>query len=272
MLLDVKNLNVCWKDGKNEIQLLKDISFEVKRNQCLGILGESGSGKSLTCGAINGLLDDSFQVTGNAFFENQDLLTLKKEQRRRIRGKKIAMILQSPMTAFNPLFTIGGHIAETMCMHLQCSSKEALDQMAQVFRRVNLSNPKMIYAKYPHELSGGMLQRVMISIALALKPSLIIADEPTTAIDYVSQKEVISELQMIREQSETSVIFISHDLSLISHLADQIMVLNKGQMVEYGPVQDVVGSPVSEHTQHLIQTRRLLVQRFNHYMKNQHVN
>ena len=268
MLLQVNNLAITLGNKA----LVSDVSFSLEQNQCLGILGESGSGKSLTSHAVNGLLGEHFSVCGSVRFKGEELLSLDAQRRRNMRGRHIAMIMQSPMTAFNPLFTIGNQVIETLCHHLKCTPKEALDIMADTFERVKLRNPRQVFRKYPHELSGGMLQRLMIAFAIALKPELLIADEPTTAIDYISQKEVIKELQFIREQFQTSIIFISHDLSLISHIADKVLVMNQGSVVEQGSTQQVFTDPQSEHTRYLIDTRLKLINRFKQMMSSTNVN
>ncbi|GAK20777.1 oligopeptide transport ATP-binding protein OppD [Vibrio sp. JCM 19052] len=212
MMLEVKNLAVTLGKPTHR-ELVSDVSFTLKEDQCLGILGESGSGKSLTCNAINGLLGEHFTISGEAIFEGEDLFSMPQKQRRQMRGEKISMIMQSPMTAFNPLFTIGNQAVETIKQHSQLSSKDATELFCDVLTRVNLKSVQSLLKKYPHELSGGILQRIMVALALVLKPKLIIADEPTTAIDYISQREVIKELQFVREQFGTSLIFVSHDLS-----------------------------------------------------------
>jgi nickel transport system ATP-binding protein len=184
------------------------------------------------------------------------------EQRRKMRGEKISMIMQSPMTAFNPLFTIGNQAVETIQQHKKVSTKEATELFCDVLSRVNLKSVQTLLTKYPHELSGGMLQRIMVALALVLKPKLIIADEPTTAIDYISQREVIKELQFVREQFGTSLMFISHDLSLVAHISDHVLVMNQGHVVEQGETKQVFTNPQSEHTRYLVETRLALINRF----------
>lgn len=261
MLLHVDELSVRFKTDRQRPPLVSKVGFSLAHDECLGIVGESGSGKSLTAYAINGLLADCFTADGMIEFEGKNLLAFPERDRRAMRGKRIAMIMQSPMTAFNPLFTVGNQAAETLCRHLRCSPQDALGIMEEAFRKVNLRAPRQLFAKYPHELSGGMLQRVMISFAIALKPDLIIADEPTTAIDYISQREVINELRAIRERLQTSIIFISHDLSLVSRIADRVLVMKQGQVVEQGATGDVFARASSEHTRQLIDTRLKLITR-----------
>lgn len=266
MMLEVKNLSVSLAKPTYR-ELVSNVSFTLKEDQCLGILGESGSGKSLTCNAINGLLNESFSVSGEAIFAGKDLFTMPQKQRRQLRGEKISMIMQSPMTAFNPLFTIGNQAIETIKQHKIINTKDAVELFCDVLSRVNLKSVRELMNKYPHELSGGMLQRIMVALALVLKPKLLIADEPTTAIDYISQREVIKELQFVREQFGTSLIFVSHDLSLVSHIADNAMVMNQGKVVEFGLTKQVFTKPESEHTRYLVDTRMALVNRFKSVME-----
>ncbi len=265
-MLEVKNLTVRLNHPRPKV-LVDKVSFSLKKDRCLGILGESGSGKSLTCNAINGLLGDNFTVSGSILFKKTALLDLPANERRAIRGEKIAMVMQSPMTAFNPLFTIESQAIDTIKQHKALSNREAIEQFHAVLNRLNLNTTKALVKKYPHELSGGMLQRIMIALALVLKPELIIADEPTTAIDYVSQQEVIKELQLVREQFGTSLIFVSHDLSLISHIADDVLVMQGGKVVEYGPAAKVFSHPEHPYTRYLIDTRLALINRFSAIMR-----
>ncbi|WP_411991189.1 ABC transporter ATP-binding protein [Agarivorans sp. DSG3-1] len=265
-MLEVRELNVSVATGNTQSHLVSDVSFTLKEDQCLGILGESGSGKSVSCSAINGLLGEQFSVSGQAIFDGENLLTMPSKQRQDMRGQQIAMIMQSPMTAFNPLFTIGNQAVETIKQHQPHSTRDAKKLFCEILSKVNLKNPQYLLSKYPHELSGGMLQRIMVALALVLKPKLIIADEPTTAIDYISQREVINELQMVREHFGTSIIFVSHDLSLVSHIADSVLVMHQGKMVDYGSTQQVFNAPSSQHTRYLIDTRLKLINRFKHVM------
>ena len=254
-MLEVGDLSISCPGGP----LVEQVSFNLTRDRCLGIVGESGSGKSLICHAINGLLEEGLEVNGRVFFNGQDLTTLDQKERRKLRGKSIAMILQSPMTAFNPLFTIGNQACETLRIHKGYSKAQSLDAMDQMFTRMRLKTPRRIFKQYPHELSGGMLQRIMIAFATVMEPDLLISDEPTTAIDYISQREVIEELLKIRDENHTAIIFVSHDLSLVSHIADDVMVMEQGRAVEQGPVRSVFLAPQHAHTRYLIASRRKLI-------------
>ncbi|WP_392551638.1 ABC transporter ATP-binding protein [Orbus wheelerorum] len=274
-LLEVKNLTLTLSSGK---QLLKDISFIVNRNQCLGIVGESGSGKSLTCKAIIGLLEPYFSVQGQILFtptssaqgsaSNFDLLKQSQKTLQNIRGKAIAIILQHPMSAFDPLYKIGCQVIETLQAHLFITKKEAMLQTLAMMTELGLEKPKQIINKYPHQLSGGMLQRVMIGMALILKPALIIADEPTTALDSITQFQIIKALEKIKQQSKTAMIFISHDLGIIHQIADDIIVMNQGQIVEQGNKNQIFHHATNQYTRYLIDTRKQLLAKFNATLNN----
>lgn len=261
-LLAVKQLTVTLNNGN---KLLDDISFTVNHHKCLGIVGESGSGKSLTCKAIIGLLESYFSVTGQILFKqaNSTLDLLKQNQKalRPIRGSAISIILQQPMSAFDPLYCIGKQVVETLQAHLTINKNDAIAKTLLMIENIGLNNPKEIYKKYPHQLSGGMLQRIMIGMALVLEPELIIADEPTTALDSISQFYILKMLEEIK--SKTTMIFISHDLGVIHHIADDIIVMNKGKIVESGSRDQIFYHPKHEYTRYLIDTRKQLLNKFN---------
>ncbi|MCX8582594.1 MULTISPECIES: ABC transporter ATP-binding protein [unclassified Gilliamella] len=261
-LLAVKQLTVTLNNGN---KLLDDISFTVNHHKCLGIVGESGSGKSLTCKAIIGLLESYFSVTGQILFKQAnstlDLLKQNKKTLRPIRGSAISIILQQPMIAFDPLYCIGKQVVETLQAHLTINKNDAIAKTLLMIENIGLDNAKEIYKKYPHQLSGGMLQRIMIGMALVLEPELIIADEPTTALDSISQFYILKMLEEIK--SKTTMIFISHDLGVIHHIADDIIVMNKGKIVESGSRDQIFYHPKHEYTRYLIDTRKQLLNKFN---------
>jgi len=269
-LLDVQHLTVALDNGK---ALLNDISFYLKHNQCLGIVGESGSGKSLTCKAIMGLLEPNFKASGKILFNDireqsnhnvtQDLLSLTDNTIRQIRGKQIAMILQHPMNAFDPLYRIGTQVIETLQAHQSINKQLATEHTLAMMDEMGLDHPKTLFNKYPHQLSGGMLQRIMIGIALMLKPALIIADEPTTALDSITQFHILSAFEKIKQQSSTALIFISHDLGVIHHIADHIVVMQYGKIVEQGNKNAIFNSPQCAYTRYLIETRQQILDKFN---------
>ena len=263
-LLKIKNLKVNLNKDNNIIPIIKNISFELGENECLGILGESGSGKSITCKAILGLLNSNFKVEGSVMFKNEELLTCDKERLRHLRGKEICMILQNPMTCFDPLYTIENQFLETILEHINISKSEAVKISEEALSKVKLS--KDVLKKYPSELSGGMLQRIMIALVIAVKPRIIIADEPTTAIDCINQLEVIKEFINIRKEFNTSIIFITHDLSVIAKMADNIIVMKDGEIVEKGRGEDIIKNPKNEYTKYLVNTRVSLIKRFEKIM------
>lgn len=261
----MKNLTITDKSTKEVI--VKDVSFSLERNCCMGIVGESGSGKSLTSKAIVGLMSPSLKVDGSVQFDGQNLLQMKSNEMREIRGSRICTILQDAMSAFDPLYTIGYQIKETLCEKLAVS-KTAAEKIAIIeLEKMLIKDPKQVLKKYPHQLSGGMLQRCMIAIAMAVKPDIIIADEPTTALDSISQNEVVLEFQRLRKELDTAVIFISHDLGVIQKLAQYVLVMKEGKQVEYGKVEDVFTQPKHEYTKYLVNTRVQLTKSFAEAMK-----
>ena len=269
-LLEVNKLTITLDNGN---KLLDDVSFTINRHLCLGIVGESGSGKSLTCKAIIGLLEPYFNVSGQILFRpqqakltlanNGDLLQQNKQTLKQIRGKVISIILQHPMSAFDPLYCIGKQVVETLQAHQVINKKQAMTKALEMIENIGLNNPQEIYRKYPHQLSGGMLQRIMIGLALMLDPELIIADEPTTALDSISQFHILKMFTEIKQNSKTTVIFISHDLGVIHHIADDIIVMNKGKIVESGSREQIFYHPQHDYTRYLIDTRKQLLNKFN---------
>ena len=237
--LKVENLNVTLTYRKASKKLVEDVSFEVHPGECLGILGESGSGKSMTVKSILGLLDKNFQVSGSAVFDGHDLLKESKEELRRLRGSRITMVLQNPMTCFDPLYRIGNQMAETFAAHTAWNAQEIRTCCLKIPDQMQILNGEEVLEKYPHQLSGGMLQRIMIGIAMALQPELLIADEPTTAIDAVTQYEILEEFVRIKKNKNTAMLFITHDLGAISKVADRILVMNSGQIVDSGDFEHI---------------------------------
>ena len=260
MLLEVKNLSVKVKKSGKEI--VKNISFNMEKNTCLGILGESGSGKSMTCKSILGILKDNLEASGEIIFAGRNLLKLKKEESRDIRGKEICMILQNPMTSFDPLYTIGNQLLETFLEHLNITKDEAYKLAVNSLEKMRLKDIEEILKKYPHELSGGMLQRIMIALAIALKPKLIIADEPTTAIDSLNQKDIIDEFIILKRELNVSLLFVTHDLGVLTNLADNLIVMQNGEIVEKGTTKEIMTNAKHEHTKFLIRTRIALMEKF----------
>ncbi|MEC1722764.1 ABC transporter ATP-binding protein [Schinkia azotoformans] len=254
--------NLVIRDFRTKAVLVNGINFTLERNSCLAIVGESGSGKTVILKAILGLTNPSLEASGSVFFDGIDLLQAKGEMIRRIRGRRICMILQDPLTAFDPVYTIGNQMAETLCEHLQISKKEAMKRSLFELQRMNIGEPLDVLKKYPHQLSGGMLQRCMIAIVMAMKPEIIIADEPTTALDSINQNEVLAEFQKIRNEYRTSLIFVSHDLKIVQSLADYVLVLKDGKQVEYGRAEDIFSHPKHEYTKYLLNSRDKVTEAF----------
>ena len=253
--LKVENLNVTLTYSKASKKLVEDVSFEVHPGECLGILGESGSGKSMTVKSILGLLDKNFQVSGSAVFDGHDLLKESKEELRRLRGSRITMVLQNPMTCFDPLYRIGNQMAETFAAHTAWNAQEIRTCCLKILDQMQILNGEEVLEKYPHQLSGGMLQRIMIGIAMALQPELLIADEPTTAIDAVTQYEILEEFVRIKKNKNTAMLFITHDLGAISKVADRILVMNSGQIVDSGNFEHIRNHANDPYTRLLIEKR-----------------
>ena len=254
-ILDVKNLHITFEQPKVSKQILEDVSFSVKAGKCLGILGESGSGKSMTTKAILGLLNRDFQISGRAIFEGKDLLQMGDGDLRTLRGSAIGMILQNPMTCFDPLYKIGNQIYETFDAHGIFSRDQYKAEAIKILEKMRIHDPEGVLQKFPHQLSGGMLQRVMIGIAMSMNPRLLICDEPTTAIDSITQYEIIKEFQRIKAESNVGMLFITHDVSVISHIADEVIVLNKGRLVDRGPFSEILKNPKDAYTKLLIEKK-----------------
>ncbi len=258
-ILRVNHLQLSFRTDSGMVSAIRDISFSLERGQTLGIVGESGSGKSSTALAIMGLLPPTATVQGEIFFEMEgkqvDLLQLPPHIMRRLRGDRLAMIFQEPMSSLNPLFTCGYQIMETLLQHQQISRQEAISRTRQLCHEVNLPDPEKIIQRYPHQLSGGQIQRIMLAMAIACNPDILIADEPTTALDVTVQANILELLKKIQQERGMALIFISHDLGVISQIADQVMVMYQGQIMEYGSVSEVFQHPQHPYTKGLIACR-----------------
>ena len=261
-ILKVENLNVTLRHRRVSKKLVEDVSFEVHPGECLGILGESGSGKSMTVKSVLGLLDKNFQVSGSAIFDGQDLLKETKEELRRLRGSRITMVLQNPMTCFDPLYRIGNQMAETFATHTSWNVQEIRSRCLEILDQMRIRNGEEVLEKYPHQLSGGMLQRIMIGIAMALQPELLIADEPTTAIDAITQYEILEEFIRIKKQKNTAMLFITHDLGAISRVADRILVMNNGHVVDSGSFDHILKHADDPYTRMLVEKRSAVMHRY----------
>ena len=262
-ILIIKNLHVAFKTESGLNEVLCGISYNLYSDEILGIVGESGSGKSVASLAIMGLLPLKSGVTtlGEVIFNAENLIDYSQKQLESIRGKKIAMIFQEPMSALNPSICCGKQVEEILLQHTNITTKEANKEVVRLFNAVKLPEPKKTYKKYPHEISGGQQQRVMIAMAIACKPEILIADEPTTALDVTVQKEIIALLKTLQKEFKMSVIFISHDLALVSEIADRVLVMYKGAIVEKGDTKSVFKNPQKEYTKALIGARPRLKSR-----------
>lgn len=247
-LLQVDNLNITV----GETSLVKSLNFELFKGKTLGIVGESGSGKSLTSLAIMGLLAKSLKPTGKIIYRSKNLLTTKEEDYSSLRGKDVAMIFQEPMTALNPTMKCGKQVMEIMLRHLKIGKEEAKTHTLELFKKVDLPRPEAIIDSYPHQISGGQKQRVMIAMAIACKPKILIADEPTTALDATVQHGILDLLNSLRDEYGMGMIFISHDLGVVKNVADDILVMYKGDTMEYGKSEDVFYHPRNPYTKGLL--------------------
>ena len=261
-VLELNNLQVLLHSRKQNLDLVKGVSFSVLPGECLGILGESGSGKSMSMKSAMGLLDKNFIVSGSAKFHGDELIGKSSEELRKLRGGKIGIVLQNPMTCFDPLYRIGNQIAETFMAHNKWDAKEVRERSIIMLDKMQIRNPEEVLEKYPHQLSGGMLQRIMIGIATSMTPDLLIADEPTTAIDAITQFEILDEFIRIKKEHKVSMIFISHDLNAISRVADRIVVLNQGLVVDQGDFQHIIHHAKDPYTRLLIEKRTDVMRRY----------
>lgn len=261
-ILEVKNLHVDYHYKKRVQPIIKGVDFEVYPGKCLGILGESGSGKSMSLKAVMGLLDKNFSVKGEALYQGQDLLKQSKEGLRSIRGKQMCMILQNPMTCFDPLYRIDSQMAETYAEHFQMGKEEMIQKSIQVLESMQIRNAGEVLKKYPHQLSGGMLQRIMIGLAMSMEPDILIADEPTTAIDAITQYEIMKEFIRIKEEAKTAMVFISHDLGGISQIADEVLVMNQGKVADRGSFHEIMEHAKDPYTRLLVEKKKAVMTRY----------
>jgi len=249
ILLSIKDLTV--KIGDQII--LSNVSFEIKKNEVLGLVGESGSGKSFTALSVLNLINiKNLKSEGEIIFNGNNLNTLSNKDYQKIRGKEISIIFQEPMSSLNPSMKCGDQISEILTTHEKINTKIAKKKSLELIKKVQLKNPELVFEKYPHQLSGGQQQRIMIAIAIACKPKLLIADEPTTSLDSLVKNDIIALIKSLQNEYEMSVLFISHDLKLVSKFVDNLIVLKKGLVVEYGNSYEIFNSPKERYTQHLI--------------------
>ncbi|EPM5221569.1 ABC transporter ATP-binding protein [Acinetobacter baumannii] len=264
-LLHIENLRVSFKgEDKQYIETVKGISFDIPTNTTVALVGESGSGKSVTSLATMGLLpvgQSKIDEKSKIIFEGKDLLGLSRTEMRKICGKDIAMIFQEPMSSLNPVFTVGNQIAEVLCLHMGMSRKQARQRVLELLKEVGIPSPETKIDAYPNQLSGGQQQRVMIAMAIACEPKLLIADEPTTALDVTIQKQIIDLLESLRQRRQMSMLFITHDLALVGEIADQVIVMRHGEIREQGTAEQVLEQPKDVYTRALLYCRTQMSQR-----------
>lgn len=245
MLLKVQNLRILYR----KIPIIEDINFHIEKGEIFSIVGESGSGKTLTGLSIINLLPDYFGINGKLIFRGKDILHLGDSEIRKLRGKEISCIFQDPMTSLNPVLKVGYQVAEMFIYHYQLSKKEALRKTEELFHKLKISH---IINTYPHQLSGGMRQRVMIAIAVACEPELIIADEPTTALDVTVQEEILDLLYLLVKKENRSLLLITHDMNILGEYADRVMVLYAGRIMEMASIEEIFTNPLHPYTKALL--------------------
>lgn len=251
ILLKVENLKI----SADSSELVHGLDFQLKKGKTLAIVGESGSGKSLSSLAIMGLLAKELKLEGSIIFDSHQLVGMSMDEHRKLRGRRLGMIFQEPMTALNPTMKCGAQVSEVLRLHKGLSRKEAKRETLKLFEQTKLPRPTDIYDSYPHEISGGQKQRVMIAMAISCKPDLLIADEPTTALDATVQKEILDILKDLKERYEMGMIFISHDLGVVEAVADEVLVIYRGERMEYGPVREIFAKPKHDYTRGLLACR-----------------
>ena len=249
-LIDVKNLEVQFEVRGVTLKAVDDVSFTIAPGETLGLVGESGCGKSVTASAIMRLVPQppGRIAGGQILFDDVDLLKLTEKQMRDIRGNRISMIFQEPMSSLNPVYTVGDQVVEVIQLHQKLKRREAMEKVVEVFDQVGISDPRTRVKDHPHKMSGGMRQRVMIAMALACNPRLMIADEPTTALDVTIQAQILVLMNELKEKTGASILFITHDLSVIAEMAQRVAVMYAGKMMEYATVTDLFDSPKHPYT------------------------
>lgn len=261
-MLDIQDLHVRFRSAPAGKEAVKGISLHMNAGEILGLVGESGSGKTVTAMALAGLLSNAkVELSGHIFFEGLDLLRASRETVRSMRGKDIAVVFQEPMTSMDPVMRIGPQVEEALLVHTDLGPEERRARALQAMADAELPDPETVYRKYPHELSGGMLQRVMIAAAIVARPRLLLADEPTTALDVTIQAQILALLKRLNREMGMSILFISHNLHVVRKLCTRVAVMEKGRIVETGPVDQIFFHPQAPYTQRLIAaipTRRKL--------------
>jgi peptide/nickel transport system ATP-binding protein len=264
--LTIEDLHVTFRVGKEggvvqRVEAVKGVSLDVPENATVALVGESGSGKSVTAMSILNLLPENAERSGRIAFQGRDMLAMPRDELQRLRGKEIACVFQDPMSSLNPVFTVGQQICEPLTKHMQLGRRAAMARAEALLGEVGMPEPKRRLSAYPHQLSGGQQQRVMIAMALACEPKLLIADEPTTALDVTIQRQILELLARLKERHRMSMLFISHDLGVVGEIADQVVVMRGGTVRERGPVAEIFASPKDAYTQALLACRPTLEQR-----------
>lgn len=248
-LLQISNLNIIFSMPDKDILAVRELSLRIKKGETLGLVGESGCGKSVTAFSILRLISPTGKIeSGEILFNDRDLCSITEDEMRSVRGKEIAIIFQEPMTSLNPAFKIGYQISETIRLHLNKTKKEAMEMAVELLDQMGIPSPDKRYNSYAHELSGGMRQRVMIAMALSGRPSMLIADEPTTALDVTIQAQILELLLNIQKERDMSLLLITHDLGIIANTADNIAIMYAGEIAEYGTVKEIFGNPLHPYT------------------------
>lgn len=252
-LLEINNLNVNFNLPNNTVRAVRNLSLSLKKGETLGLVGESGCGKTITAYSILNLIKSPGKIeSGEIFYKNNDLTSLTEKQLQKIRGNEISMIFQEPMTSLNPVFKIGYQISETIRLHLKINKTDAKNLAIKLLNEVGIPNASHRYNSYPHELSGGMKQRVMIAIALSANPNILIADEPTTALDVTIQAQILDLLLKIQKKRSMSLLFISHDLGVVANIASRIAIMYAGEIIEHGTVENIFNNAKHPYTKGLI--------------------
>jgi len=253
MILSVRDLTVTFRTEEGPVRAIDGVSFDVAEGEILGVVGESGSGKTVSLLAVMGLITDpNATIGGSIRYRGKELVGLPARALRKLRGAEIAMIFQDPMTALTPVYTIGWQIAEQIRAHQKISARAAMDRAEELLAEVNFPNPREALSRYPHQLSGGMRQRAVIAMALSCNPALLVADEPTTALDVTVQAGILDLVRRLRDRHGSAVVFITHDMGVVSELADRVMVMYAGRIVEKGARSELFGDPLHPYTRALM--------------------
>ncbi|NLN20985.1 MAG: ABC transporter ATP-binding protein [Syntrophomonadaceae bacterium] len=254
-VLEVNNLSTCFRTRHGEVRAVSGVSFKLAAGQTLGLVGESGCGKTVTALSLVGLVDPPGEVyAGEVLFGGQNLLELNKKQLREIRGQEIAFVFQDPLTSLNPVLSVGTQMIETILAHRKMSREMARQRAVELLGSVGLPDPEKMLHRYPFQLSGGMRQRVMIAMAFSLQPRILIADEPTTALDVTVQAQILNEMKRLKREFGTAIILITHDLGVVAELADIVAVMYAGSIVEMGSIADIFINPAHPYTQALLRS------------------